>query len=61
MVFCVKCGEDYSPKRRALGYRTCLDCGSPAIKPCIIPVAKSNYVVGPIEDLKGNHKGLRTW
>ena len=24
---CVKCGEQYSYKRRELGYRTCLDCG----------------------------------
>ena len=24
---CVECGDDYSPKRRALGYRTCLVCG----------------------------------
>ena len=25
---CVKCGEQYSYKRRELGYHTCLDCGS---------------------------------
>ena len=26
---CRKCGEGYAPARRALGYLTCLDCGSP--------------------------------
>ena len=25
---CVKCGEQYSYRRRELGYHTCLDCGS---------------------------------
>jgi len=24
---CVECGEDYNPKRRSLGYQTCLECG----------------------------------
>ena len=27
MVECVLCGDDYSEKRLALGYKTCLDCG----------------------------------
>tara|TARA_R110002020_G_scaffold72191_3_gene185790 strand:+ start:294 stop:491 length:198 start_codon:yes stop_codon:yes gene_type:complete len=27
MVECVLCGDDYSKKRLALGYKTCLDCG----------------------------------
>lgn len=27
MANCVECGEFYSPKRLALGYKTCLDCG----------------------------------
>ena len=26
MIEC-ECGEDINPKRYALGYRTCLDCG----------------------------------
>ena len=25
---CVECDDEYSPKRRALGYFTCLDCGA---------------------------------
>lgn len=24
---CIKCGNQYSPKRAQLGYRTCLTCG----------------------------------
>ena len=24
---CIECGEEYNPKRAALGYKTCLDCG----------------------------------
>lgn len=29
MAFCIvpDCGEEYSDKRLALGYETCLDCG----------------------------------
>ena len=27
MAICISCEEDYSDKRLALGYRTCLDCG----------------------------------
>ena len=27
MAECTECGEEYSDKRLALGYRTCLDCG----------------------------------
>lgn len=27
MAECVKCGEEYSDKRLALGYLICLDCG----------------------------------
>jgi len=25
---CIKCGDEYQPKRKALGYHTCLDCGN---------------------------------
>jgi len=24
---CIECGEEYNPKRKLLGYSTCLDCG----------------------------------
>lgn len=24
---CVECGESFNPKRRQLGYSTCLECG----------------------------------
>ena len=24
---CVECGDDFSPRRHALGYYTCLECG----------------------------------
>ena len=27
---CIKCHEDFSPRRLELGYRTCLDCGGKA-------------------------------
>lgn len=26
-AFCTTCGEEYSYKRKELGYNTCLDCG----------------------------------
>lgn len=61
MVFCIDCGEDYNPARRALGYRTCLECGSPPFRPPVIPMSKSNYVVGTMEDLRTSYnvKGQR--
>lgn len=62
MAFCIKCGEDYNPARLALGYRTCLDCGSPKLELVVIDVNKSNPVVGTRAELAGSsHKGLRTW
>lgn len=27
MAECIECGEEYNPRRLALGYPTCLDCG----------------------------------
>lgn len=27
MAYCVECDEEYSDKRLALGYDTCLECG----------------------------------
>ena len=27
-VSCLECGAQYSPKRKALGYTNCLDCGA---------------------------------
>lgn len=27
---CIKCHEEYNPRRLELGYRTCLDCGGKA-------------------------------
>ena len=40
-----KCGDEINPKRHALGYRTCLSCGSPAPQRTVVPVHKSNYVL----------------
>lgn len=57
---CIECGEEYNPKRFDLGYKTCLDCGSPKKEFLLIPMPKSNYVVGNPSDLigiAGSHKG----
>ena len=27
MAICIECDEEYSDRRKALGYNTCLDCG----------------------------------
>jgi len=27
MPECIKCGDEYNPKRKQLGYHTCLECG----------------------------------
>ena len=47
-VVCNKCGEDYSPLRLALGYRTCLPCGevqSKRVTRTVAPLHKSNYIL----------------
>lgn len=44
---CHSCGDEYSPKRKAVGYKTCLPCGetqSRQIKHTIAPLNKSNYI-----------------
>ena len=41
-VFCQNCDEPYNPKRAELGYKTCLDCGSPPVKVIMVEVNKSN-------------------
>ena len=28
MAICIECEEEFSDKRKALGYDTCLDCGA---------------------------------
>lgn len=28
IAICVECWEEYNPKRKALGYKTCLECGA---------------------------------
>lgn len=59
---CVECDEHYSPRRRALGYDTCLECGSPAKSFAVVPVPKSNYVVATnIDQVRSpySHKGNR--
>ena len=62
MTECKKCGEQYDPRRRALGWQTCLSCGESDARQVvhtIAPMHKSNYIhVGNLEDLKGlNNKG----
>lgn len=48
MANCISCGETFPPRRQALGYNTCLECGdfaARAVKFTVVPMAKSNYVV----------------
>lgn len=61
MAFCNVCGEEYSDARAALGYRTCLEHGESKRDFIVVPVSKSNYVVGTMNDLKHsyNSKGQR--
>jgi len=56
-VNCIRCGDQVSSGRHALGYKTCLSCGEQearSYKHCIVPMPKSNYiVVTDFELLKG--------
>jgi hypothetical protein len=58
------CGEEIAPARRAIGYKTCLDCGEVAagqVRHCIVPMPKSNYIVvtdyALLRGLNSSHKG----
>lgn len=55
------CGESIPLKRRELGYRTCLDCGSAREQFIIMEVPKSNAVVtsrkSNLLGVSGSHKG----
>lgn len=54
------CDNEIDQRRIDLGFTTCLKHGQKAKSYVVIPVPKSNGVVGPIEDLKGissSHKG----
>lgn len=44
---CTVCNDNFSPKRRAIGYRTCLPCGEElarAVNHTVVPMSKSNYI-----------------
>ena len=62
----VGCLNDVPDGRYALGYIHCLPCGeriAKAVKHCIVPMPKSNYIlVTDFELLKGlnsSHKGVK--
>ena len=45
---CNTCGEAFSERRAALGYKTCLNCGDKqarAVKHCTVPGHKQGYMV----------------
>jgi len=49
---CRVCGDNFSPKRKAIGYPTCLPCGEElanAVNFTVAPMSKSNYML--ISDL----------
>ena len=44
----LECGEEVDVRRIALGYTSCLDCGDKqarAVKRCVVPLNKSNYML----------------
>jgi DNA-directed RNA polymerase subunit RPC12/RpoP len=46
--YCLTCGAEFDPRRRALGYQTCMDCGHEAAIAmrtswCIVPTPKGHY------------------
>ena len=61
---CHQCGDTYSTRRQAAGYKLCLTCGEEAARLeraswCIAPMHKSNYMLMTDRaDLLGiNNKG----
>jgi ribosomal protein L37AE/L43A len=44
---CRVCGDNFSAKRKAIGYHTCLPCGEElanAVNFTVVPMSKSNYI-----------------
>ena len=57
MPECIECGEDYNPRRLALGYRTCLDCGDRSARVTIrsrtasvLKAMTPNHFAGDVKD-----------
>lgn len=49
--YCIVCSDDVNPRRWALGFKTCLQCGERSarqVKQCIVPLSKGAYQ--PIRD-----------
>jgi hypothetical protein len=68
MFTCInpRCSDDIPEARARLGYKHCMKCGEQlarAVKHCIVPMPKSNYIlVTDYELLKGlnsSHKGVK--
>lgn len=64
MAECMKCSAEYSERRAALGYKTCLPCGEKETKNTkrtVVPMHKSNYVlITNRQELSGvNNKTIR--
>ncbi len=59
---CTVCGDAYHPRRAALGYQTCLDCGDRAAAEertswTIVVSSKGHYTrITDLEDLKELNK-----
>ena len=58
MAICIECEEEYNDKRKALGYRTCLDCGGRAANrtirarnAAILRAMTPNHYEGSVEDM----------
>ena len=54
MAVCIECGDEYSDRRKALGYNTCLECGDAIATQQILHKAKctapaynkGGYIIG---------------
>jgi len=64
--YCLTCGAEFDPRRRALGYQTCMDCGHEAAIAmrtswCIAPIAHKQgaTLVTNKADLRGLNKQER--
>jgi DNA-directed RNA polymerase subunit RPC12/RpoP len=64
--YCLTCGAEFDPRRAALGYQTCMDCGHEAAIAmrtawCIAPIAHKQgaTLVTNKADLRGLNKQER--
>lgn len=55
MAICIECDEEFNDRRKALGYKTCLDCGEVIARTVVYSTAPL-FNKGPYQIITSNTK-----